>query len=149
MTNLDQYLIELERELNELKTDGLKSSSSLAVSEQTISVTQQLVGYDFNYHLDSVAGKAAAIIEIIPNDGKAMITSIALKTGAQYLINRYARITQRLMNDHIAYEFAFVSGSSADIAFVQNGGTFPQWTMEFVITATSEFTANLIYRQDH
>lgn len=149
MTNLDQYLIGLERELNELKTDGFKSSSSLAVIEKTITITQQIVGYTVNYTNDNCASKSAAVIEIIPNDGKAMLTSIAVGTGSQYLVHRMASLTQRLVNGHNAYEFRFMSGSASDLATIQGGGTIPTMTIELTITGTSDFTTNLTYIQDY
>lgn len=147
--NFDKYLIDLERELNELKTDGFKSSSSLAVAEHSVTITQQIIGYDFNYHLDSCAGKSAAIIEVIPSDNKNMLTSIYVDQGAAELVGRYIYLLPTIKNGHNAYEFRIISGSNADLAIIQNGGTIPPITFGLTITGTSEFTTNITYRQDY
>lgn len=149
MTNFDKKIIELQREVNELKTEGMKSSSSLAVIERSVTFVQQIVGYDYNYHLDSCASKAAAIIEIIPSDGKAMMASFAMKSGKEYLTDRYVFLNPRIMNGHLAFEFRFPDGSNADLIAIQGGATLPEMQFEVIISATSPFTTNLTYRQDH
>lgn len=149
MTNLDKYLMELERELNELKTDGWKSSSSLAVAEKSVSINQQIVGYTVNYTNDHCASQSAAIIEIIPSDSKNMLTGITLKGNGSQLVGRYATIIPTIKNGHNAYEFRFLSGSASDLTTIQGGGTIPAITLEFIISGTSEFTTNTTYRQDY
>lgn len=149
MTNFDQMILDLEHELLNLKTTGLKSSSSLAVAEKSISITQQIVGYTVNYLNDHCASQSAAIIEIIPSDGKVMLTSVALKGDGSQLANRYAIVLPTSINGHNAYEFRFVEGSSADLTTIQNNGTVAPINLEFVISGTSDFTLNLTYRQDY
>lgn len=149
MSNFDQDILDIERELRDLITTGFKSSSSLAVAEKSINITQQIVGYTVNYPNDSCASQSAAIIEIIPTDSKAMLTSIAVGDGSQHLTHRMASITQRLVNGHNGYEFRFMSGSSSDLATIQGGGTIPAMSIELIISGTSDFTLNLTYIQDH
>lgn len=149
MTNFDAYLKDLERELNELKTDGLKSSSSLATTEHEATITQQIVGYAVNTQYDHTASQSAAIIEIVPSDNKTMITSAYLSYGEAELTNRYAYLLPTIKNGHNAYEFRFIEGSTADLTTVNNGGTIPAITLKIVISGTSEFTTNITYRQDY
>lgn len=150
MTNFDQLLLEQERELTELKTTGLKSSSSLAVTSHTLTVTQQIVGYRVNYDNDSCGAQSAAIIEVIPSDGKNMLTTISANpSDRSKYTNRYVQIVPTIKNGHNAFEFRILAGSNADLATIQGGGSIPALTFTLTITATSEFTTNITYRQDH
>ena len=148
MQNFDQYLMDLERELLDLKTIGRNSSSSLATTSQTITITQQIVGYSVNYHFDNCAAQYTAEMELVPNDGKTMLSSICLTSSAQALNGRFAKIIPRIKNGHPTYDFFFVSGSPADLAIIQGGGTVPPTSMTFKISATSEFSVNLTYREN-
>ena len=120
---------DLEREINELKTHGLRSSSSLALAEHAVSVTMQIVGYTVSFQNDRCAGQSAALIKLTPQDGKS--------------------IRKVPIGGQIGYEFQIISGSPTDLSTIQGGSSIPPITFDIKIYATSEFTPTLTYRQDH
>ena len=140
---------EIEREINELKTHGLRSSSSLALTSRSISVTQQIVGYTVNYPNDNCAGQSAALIKLTPDDGKSMLTMACIASNSNELIGRRIVLRKIVIDGGIGYEFRIVAGSPSDLATIQGGGSIPAITFDIEIYATSEFSATLTYRQDH
>lgn len=149
MNAFEKRITALEDEVRELKTEGLRSSSSLGVAEHIATITQEIVGYTVNYPNDNCASRNSAIIEVIPVDGKTMLTSISLHSPKTVLVGRDQSIIPMIKNGHNAYEFRFLSGSSIDLATIQGGTAIPPFTMDFLITGTSEFTLNITYRQYH
>lgn len=149
MADFDKKILEMERELSELKTDGRKSSSSLALTSRTVTITQQLVGYTYNYHNDSCAAKYSAVIEIIPTDGKIPFISYGVASNSNELVRRYVEIFPTTRNGHNAIRFYIRDGSQADHAIVENDGTIPAINFDIEIFCTSFFTTNITYDQEH
>lgn len=149
MITFANRLKEIEREINELKTQGLRSSSSLALTSRTITITQQIVGYTVNYPNDNCAGQSAALIKLTPDDGKSMLTMACVASNSNELIGRRVVLRKIVIDGGIGYEFRIVDGSRSDLATIQGGGSIPALTFDIEIYATSEFSATLTYRQDH
>lgn len=139
----------LDADIRELNTNGLRSSSSLGVAEREIDVTMEIVGYRVNYENDNCASKEAALIELIPIDGKSMLTNAALISGGDELTDRGVVLIPTTINGNPGYEFRIQAGSPADLFTIQGGGSIPAITFHFLLTATSEFNVNLTYRTDH
>lgn len=139
----------LDADIRELNTNGLRSSSSLGVAEREIDVTMEIVGYRVNYDNDNCAGKEAALIELIPIDGKSMLTNAALISGGDQLTDRGVVLIPTTINGNPGYEFRIQAGSPADLSTIQGGGSIPATTFRLLLTATSEFNVNLTYRTDH
>lgn len=140
---------DLEREINELKTHGLRSSSSLALAEHAISVTMQIVGYSVNYLNDHCAGQSTALIKLTPDDGKSMLTMACVASNSDELKGRRVVLRKVPIGGQIGYEFQIISGSPTDLSTIQGGSSIPPITFDIKIYATSEFTPTLTYRQDH
>lgn len=140
---------DLEREINELKTHGLRSSSSLALAEHAVSVTMQIVGYSVNYLNDHCAGQSAALIKLTPQDGKSMLTMACVASNSDELKGRRVVLRKVPIGGQIGYEFQIIAGSPTDLSTIQNGGSIPAMSFTLKIYATSEFTPTLTYRQDH
>lgn len=149
MITFANRLKEIEREINELKTQGLRSSSSLAMTERTITITQQIVGYTVSYTNDNCAGQSAALIKLTPNDGKSMLTMACVASNSNELIGRRVVLRKIVINGGIGYEFCIIVGSPSDLATIQGGGSISPITFDIKIYATSEFSTTLTYRQDH
>lgn len=149
MRDFPGRIMTLESEIRELNTDGVLSSSSLAVAEHELTVTMEIVGYDGNYHNSDCAGRQAALIELAPKDGKSMLTSASLMTNSGQLTDRSFVLVPIIINDHPAYEFRIVSGSPADLTTIQGGGSIPSMDFKLLLSATSDFNVNLTYRTDH
>lgn len=139
----------LDADIRELNTNGLRSSSSLGVTEREIDVTMQIVGYRVNYDNDRCAGKEAALIELAPEDGKSMLTNAAIISGSEQLTSRDVVLIPTIINNNPGYEFRISAGSPADLSTIQGGGSIPAITFRLLLTATSEFNVNLTYRTDH
>ena len=140
---------DLEREINELKTHGLRSSSSLALAEHAVSVTMQIVGYTVSFQNDRCAGQSAALIKLTPPDGKSMLTMACVASNSNELKGRRVVLRKVPIGGQIGYEFQIISGSPTDLSTIQGGSSIPPITFEIKIYATSEFTPTLTYRQDH
>lgn len=149
MQTFANRLKEIEREINELKTQGLRSSSSLAVTERTITVTIQIVGYTVNYTNDHCAGQSAALIKLTPDDGKSMLSMACIASNANELRGRGVMLEKVVINGETGYEFRIYAGSPTDLTTIQGGGTISPITFTIKIYATSEFTPTLTYRQDY
>ena len=149
MNTFDERIKSLETEVHALKTEGLGSSSALGVAEHTATITQEIIGYTVNFPNDNCASRDAAIIEIIPADGKNMLTSISMRSNQNNLVGREQSIKPTILNGHNAYEFRFISGSATDLATIQGGTAIPPFNLDFLITGTSEFSTNITYRQYH
>lgn len=149
MATFAERIKEIEREIGELKTHGLRSSSSLALTSQTIAITQQIVGYTVSYTNDNCAGQSAALIKLTPQDGKSMLTMACIKTNAGELKGRRVVLHKIVIDDEIGYEFRIIAGSPSDLATIQGGGSISPITFSIEIYATSEFNATITYRQDH
>lgn len=149
MAGFQERVQTLDADIRELNTNGLRSSSSLGVAEREIDVTMEIVGYRVNYDNDNCASKEAALIELIPIDGKSMLTNAALISGGDQLTDRGVVLIPTTINDNPGYEFRIQAGSPTDLSTIQGGGSIPAITFRFLLTATSEFNVNLTYRTDH
>lgn len=149
MQTFADRLKEIEREINELKTQGLRSSSSLALTERTINITMQIVGYSVSYLNDHCAGQYTALIKLTPDDGKSMLTMACVASNSNELIGRRVALRKIPIGGQIGYEFQIIAGSPTDLSIIQNGGSIPAMSFMLKIYATSEFTPTLTYRQDY
>ena len=105
MQTFANRLKEIEREINELKTQGLRSSSSLALTERTINITMQIVGYSVNYLNDHCAGQSTALINPTPDDVKSMLTMACVASNSNELIGRSDALRKIPLGGQLGYDF--------------------------------------------
>ena len=146
--DFDERIIRLESEIASLKTQGLRSSSSLALTSQKVTVEMQIVGYTVNYLNDNCAGQKSAFITLTPADGKNMLT-MACASSADNLVGRNIALRKVIIGDKVGYIFQVIAGSPDDLAIIQAGGSIPAFEVELIFTATSEFMTTLTYRTDY
>lgn len=139
-------LLKMSQEITDLKTHGLRTSSSLALADETVGVSMQIVGYNGN---NSCAGKQTALIKVATTDGHDALTMATISAGANQLAGRQVSLQKAMIDGSIGYEFKIESGSASDLATIAGGGTVATLDFDITIYATSEFTATITYRTDH
>lgn len=149
MKNFTQEIIRLGNEVRDLKTFGLASSSSLALAEATVNLTFQIVGYIVNTQYDRCASSRTAFIKLTPDDGKNMLSMGVISAGASELTSREVRLSRIVADGAPGYIMNIVAGSDADLALINNGQTIPPITFTVKFYATSGFTIDIQWRQDH
>lgn len=149
MKNFTQEIIRLGNEVRDLKTFGLTSSSSLALAKISQTFTFQIVGYKVNYEYDYCASSRAALIKLVPDDGKNMLTMPILASNSSALNSRDVELKRIIIDGEDGFEFRIVAGSPDDLTRINNGQTIPPITFTVDFYATSDFTIDIQWRQDH
>lgn len=149
MKNFTQEIIRLSNEVRDLKTFGLTSSSSLALAEATVNLTFQIVGYTVNTQYDRCASSQTALIKLIPDDGKNMLSMATISAGSSSLTSRRVRLSRIVLDGMPSYAMNIVAGSNADLTAINNGQTIAPITFTLKFYATSDFTIDIQWRQDH
>lgn len=149
MKNFTQEIIRLGDEVRDLKTFGLTSSSSLALADATVNLTFQIVGYTVNTQYDRSASSQTALIKLIPDDGKNMLSMGVISAGSSALTSREITFDRIVIDGQPAYMLNISAGSPNDLTRINNGQTIAPITFTVKFYATSDFTIDIQWRQDH
>lgn len=138
----------IEARINQAKTAGLRSSSSITTTTKSAVITVQIVPYKVNYQWDHTASKYSARIHI-QWANKVGLCSAYIKSPNNLAGRRYC--LDKLTDSSYACEFGFniLSGNNSDLNTYNQGGTVPPFDVEVEIVATADFTLSYTLRQEH
>lgn len=150
MSNFSSKIKDIERRINQLKTLGLSSSSSLNIAEYEITLHFQIVATRIGAggEVFDAGSSQEALIRITTKDNRPALICLRyispLQIGARTIY-----IDETLMNIG-NYDYAYncvIFGDEADKQALQNGQTLPVQNYKYKILATSEITSiNITYR---
>ena len=147
MNSFSARIKNIEARMNQLKTFGLSSSSSVKTISKTVSITFTIVPYKVNYEWDNCHSSQSARIYLNWNTQQQGLCSAYIKSPAN-LQNRRI-VLDRLTTSNYASTFGLdvLSGSGQDLAYFNNGGSPFQMAMTIEVVATADFSLSYTMRQ--
>lgn len=146
--NFSSRIRNIEARINQAKTAGLRSSSTITTTRKSVVIQVQIVPYKINYEWDNTASKYSARIHIEWAD-KVGLCSAYIKAPNNLEGRRYC--LDRLTNDNYACEYGFqiLQGNNNDLNTYNQGGTVQPFDVEIEIVATADFSLSYTLRQEH
>lgn len=141
----DRKILDLEREIRELKTAHYKTATTISTITKTTSVSFTLAFLDMLTM--QIWSTKRAIITVTTTDSSNMISACYLKgVTASNLNNRFAYVKRLASTDgQVRFEVYVYSVNNDDFNTLYNGGTVNlSYTLEII--GSSDFTTSVSYR---
>jgi hypothetical protein len=148
MNSFAERIRSIEAKMNQLKTFGLSSSSSVTTTSKTVTVPMQIVPYKINYEWDACAGQYSYRIRVNWTNASGLC-SLYIKSPANLQGRSYniSRLTDSSFHTEFGVEIN--AGSTQDLDIFNGGGSVPQFNLVLEIVATANFTITYTSRQEH
>lgn len=148
MNSFAERIRSIEAKMNQLKTFGLSSSSSVSTTSKTVTVPMQIVPYKINYEWDACAGQYSYRIRVNWTNASGLC-SLYIKSPANLQGRSYniSRLTDSSFHTEFGVEIN--AGSTQDLDVFNSGGSVPQFNLVLEIVATANFTITYTSRQEH
>lgn len=138
----------IEARINQAKSAGLRSASSITTTTKSVIIPVQIVPYEVNYQWDNTASKYSARIHVSWSNSVGLCAAY-IKSPANLANRRYCLDRITTSDKDCEFGFNVISGSNSDLDTYNQGGTIAPYNVEVVVVATSDFTLTYTLRQEH
>ena len=148
--NFSAKIKDIESRINQLKTHGLMSSSSLGAVEKDVTTSFQIVATaSSGGTVTKCASSQTAYVRISTVDGKPALVCMYISSPTDFgkrTLNNY-RTTENLGDYQYCYSID-LTGDENDLAALNRGETLPWTNYTFRFVATSNFNFDIYYENN-